>query len=204
MKKNRVSPEGEIIAHPSRGTLMGNRGCLHNDSGEVIRCSARDAWVTCLTSFKGRRRPLMQPGHYTELFFLDEATALAAGHRPCAECRRARYVEFLVAWQHACKLSKRPTAREIDAQLKRERDLNARPEIRALNSLPNGAIVKDVGSGRFYAIFEQLAFLWTFDGYGHGATFPDLEGPFVVLTPTSSLLALMNGYTAEIHPSLTI
>lgn len=183
---------------------MGNRGCLHNDSGEIVRHSARDAWVTCLTSFKGRRRTLMQPGHYTELFFLDEATAFAAGHRPCAECRRTRYLEYAAAWGTACHASKKLTAKEIDAQLKLERSATARREMNALNTLPNGAIFEDVASGNFFVTFNQMAFCWTFDGYGHGVSFLSLDGPFVVLTPASSLLAFDNGYTVEIHPSLAI
>ena len=81
-RQNRVDPQGALVAVAARGTLMGNRGCLHDDGGHIVRQSARDAWVTCLLSFKDRQRQIMQPGHYTELFFLDEATALAAGHRP--------------------------------------------------------------------------------------------------------------------------
>ena len=96
--QNRVNPEGEICFASERGTLMGNRGCLHDDTQKIRYTSKRDAWVTCLLSFKERNRELMQPGQYTELFFLDEATALAAGHRPCAECRRERYKQFLAAW----------------------------------------------------------------------------------------------------------
>ena len=96
--QNRITPEGDICVSNARGTLMGNRGCLHDDQKRIISRSKRDAWVTCALSFKGIRRPLMAPGSYTELFFLDEATALAAGHRPCATCRRDRYDAFMAAW----------------------------------------------------------------------------------------------------------
>ncbi|MFK7764916.1 MAG: hypothetical protein AB8B62_16760 [Roseobacter sp.] len=93
--QNRVAPDGTIIAHPGRGSFMGNRGILHDDQKNLARARWRHkAWVTCVLSFKGRRRTLMQPSHYTELFFLDEAVAFAAGHRPCGECRRAAYNDF--------------------------------------------------------------------------------------------------------------
>lgn len=87
-KQNRVTPDGQIIATAARGSFMGNRGILHNDQQEIVKPFAHKAWIICQLRFKGRRRQLMQPGKYTELFFLDEATALAAGHRPCFECRR--------------------------------------------------------------------------------------------------------------------
>ena len=125
-RQNRVDPEGRLIEARARGTLMGNRGCLHDDSGNIVRQSARDAWVTCLLSFKDRQRQIMQPGHYTELFFLDEATALAAGHRPCSECRRDRYVAYLEAWATGIRAGRRrPTAKDIDQQLKRDRSETA-------------------------------------------------------------------------------
>ena len=97
--QNRVTPYGDIIAVSARGTLMGNRGRLHDAIGRVVRrqVSSYSAWVTCLLAFKGRRRTVMAPGRYTELFFLDEATALSAGHRPCGECRRADYRRFKAA-----------------------------------------------------------------------------------------------------------
>lgn len=85
--RNRVNPLGEIVATPEYGTLMGNRGCLHDEDGQIIRQASRIAWISCLPRLPGVRRTLMKPGHYTELFFLDEATALAAGHRPCGACR---------------------------------------------------------------------------------------------------------------------
>jgi hypothetical protein len=98
--QNRVSPRGEIIVSPARGTFMGNRGgVLHNERRQIVRPYASRRWITCLLEFKGRRRTVMSPGRYTELFFLDEAVALAAGHRPCAECRRDRFNAFRDAWE---------------------------------------------------------------------------------------------------------
>ncbi|MCP5100307.1 MAG: hypothetical protein GY943_32550, partial [Chloroflexi bacterium] len=97
-KQNRVTPFAEIIATPARGTLMGNRGILHNAQQEVIRPFKLKAWIICILSFKNRHRKVMSPNRYTELFFLDEATALAAGHRPCFECQRDRAQAFRTAW----------------------------------------------------------------------------------------------------------
>ena len=96
---NRVTPLGELIATPERGLVYGNRGCLHDEDGRIRPRYAERRWIACKLEFGGRRRsPLMQPGKYTELFFLDEATAFAAGHRPCAECRREDYVRFNELW----------------------------------------------------------------------------------------------------------
>src|SRR5919204_6549006 len=97
-RQNRVTPFGEIVATPERGTLMGNRGVLHDGEGRIRRPWQLRRWLVCVLDLKGRKRRVMTPGRYTELFFLDEATALAAGHRPCAECRRARFLAFCSAW----------------------------------------------------------------------------------------------------------
>src|SRR5690349_17975636 len=114
-RRNRVTPVGELIATPERGLVFGNRGCLHDAQGRIRRTHAVKRWIGCRLEFKGRRRvPLMGPGHYTELFFLDEATAFAAGHRPCAECRRADYDRTLA-------LLGEPGADALDARLHAER-----------------------------------------------------------------------------------
>src|SRR3954452_4487265 len=98
--RNRVTPLGELVADPARGLVYGNRGCLHDATGAVRRPFAGRRWIACRLEFRGRRRhPLVQPGRYTGLFFLDEATALAAGHRPCAECRRADYDRLVEVWR---------------------------------------------------------------------------------------------------------
>ena len=96
--QNRVTPFGEIVAVPERGTLMGNRGILHDDAGHIVRSYQVRRWIACRTAFRGRHRQLLQAHSWTELFFLDEATAFAAGHRPCAECRHADYQRFKEAW----------------------------------------------------------------------------------------------------------
>src|SRR3989442_10497195 len=122
--QNRVDPCGAIFSSADRGTFMGNRGgALHNQKCEIVRPYASRRWITCLLEFKGRRRSVMSPGHYTELFFLDEAVALAAGHRPCAECRRERFNAFRDAWNRSAdpRAGNSRLADEIDTELHRAR-----------------------------------------------------------------------------------
>lgn len=196
--QNRVDPEGTICHSSARGTLMGNRGCLHDDKQNITSNSKRDAWVTCLLEFKGRKRPLMKPGQYTELFFLDEATALAAGHRPCAECRRERYKAFLAAWPEAGA-----KAGDVDATLKRERAHDSRRVMTAdqLTALPNGVLVKHLESGSFYLLHGGEAYPWSFSGYGLRERLQTLSGDYRLMTPASTVAALKNGYRPDIHPS---
>src|SRR5215472_16656696 len=112
--ENRVDPYGTLFRTPARGTMMGNRGgVIHNDEREIVRRYRSRRWIACVLEFRGRKRIVMSPRRYTELFFLDEAVALAAGHRPCAECRRARYNAFRLAWNTA----QPPPADEMDAAL---------------------------------------------------------------------------------------
>jgi hypothetical protein len=143
-RRNRVTPSGEIIADPARGMLFGNRGCLHDGAGRIVRTYQGRRWISCVLAFKGRRRVLLQPGRYTELFFLDEPTALAAGHRPCAECRRADYDRFRDAWARA--LGTRPGADAMDRVLHAARldPATGRPRHHARDmparDLPDGAM----------------------------------------------------------------
>jgi len=151
--QNRVNPEGEISRSPARGTLMGNRGCLHNEKKEIIARSKRDAWVTCLLKFQNRRRKVMDVGNYTELFFLDEATALAAGHRPCATCRRDRYDAFLAAWSAGNRNGAKVLASEVDKQMKLDRSPGARVETSTFHGFPDGVFVKQISTSTFYRVF---------------------------------------------------
>ena len=117
--QNRVTPFGTLVAVEGRGLLMGNRGRLHDAKRRIVRYAQGRRWIACLTSFRGRRRTVMSPGLYTELFFLDEAVALAAGHRPCAECRRDDYVRFRAAWAGA--VSEDISAEGMDVRLDADR-----------------------------------------------------------------------------------
>ena len=146
--QNRVTPLGELVADPARGLVYGNRGCLHDAEGHIQRAYQVRRWIACRLEFRGRRRsPLQRPGRFTELFFLDEATALAAGHRPCAECRRADYDRFSAIWRGVHDES---GADVIDARLHDERiDPAARARrlyAVAYHRLPDGVFVLHEGA----------------------------------------------------------
>lgn len=198
--QNRVTPEGEISFSPARGTLMGNRGCLHDDKKQIVSKSKRDAWVTCLLEFQGRHRPIMAPGNYTELFFLDEATALAAGHRPCATCRRDRYDAFMLAWAKGNRGGAKVLAGDVDKQMKLDRTPSARKTVTKLDGLPDGIMVK-VSGGAVYLLLSGRLFPWSFQGYGKPVPLASVAGPFVVLTPDCTVKAIRAGYVVGVHES---
>lgn len=202
--QNRVTPFGSIVAHPAKGTLMGNRGCLHDAQKRLTgRRWTTQSWVTCALQFKGWQRRIMTPGNYTELFFLDEATALAAGHRPCAECRRERFNTFMTAWSEANPLSSQPRARvtEVDPIMHKERKvgISARPTMLP-DDVPDGAMVSVRGSDAAWLRWENKFHLWSFAGYSAGGAAPAHE--LLLLTPPSTARALQAGFRPEVHPSL--
>ena len=173
--QNRVSPF-EIIATPERGTCMGNRGRLHNHDRRLTRpYSAEKRWIICKLQFKDRHRTLMTPGHYTELFFLDEATALAAGHRPCAECNRPRFNTFKTAWQQAhspldpnSKLKVGVLDSILDTA-RLDRNMGQKVTYTALlDSLPSGTFItlSDDAPQQAYIVLADSLHPWTFAGYG--------------------------------------
>ena len=200
--QNRVSPAGEIIAVSSRGLLMGNRGCLHGQGRELGVSRWRSKlWICCVLDWQGVRRDPMPPGRWTALFFLDEATALAAGHRPCAYCRRGDYAGFTEAWRAARQLGRRPLATEMDSVLHRERVDRARRKLThrvPAAELPDGVMIRaDGGAG--LVIGGQLR-PWSFDGYGRPARI-SREGAVEVLTPPSIVAAIAAGYRPLVHHS---
>jgi hypothetical protein len=203
-----VTPFGDLIATPERGTFLGNRGVLHDPAGHIKRAWQVKRWLVCVLAFRGRKRTVMTPGSYTELFFLDEATALAAGHRPCAECRHARFLDFCAAWKSAHPGNggprQRPNAGEIDNRLHAERvnaDRSKRSFTAALDELPDGVFVTLETSG------EQVSLVWGDDLFpwlpgGYGRPRPRPRGASaVVLTPPSTVAAIRAGYIPEVHPS---
>jgi hypothetical protein len=206
-RQNRVTPFGDVIATPERGTFMGNRGVLHDDEGHIKRAWQVKRWLVCVLEFRGRKRSVMTPNRYTELFFLDEATALAAGHRPCAECRHARFSAFCNAWRTANPeegWSSRPTADEIDIRLHTERlasDRSKRSFIGSLDELPDGVFVTIAAWGeQAYLVRGNRLLAWSPGGYGEPRRRP--RGKEVrVLTPESTVRAIRAGYIPEIHPS---
>ena len=191
--QNRVQPTGDILVHPARGRFMGNRGILH-DTGQRLshRRWRHKAWVCCRLAFKNRRRPLMAPGAYTELFFHDEAVALAAGHRPCGECRRSDFTAFLAAADHSGPVA------EFDAQLHAARVVprrfaQRRSEVDAA-SLPDGAfLLLETGPA---LIWEEALHPFAPDGYRAPTSRP--SGRVTCLTPAPTLAALHAGYRPEI------
>jgi hypothetical protein len=189
---NRVLPTGEIVALPDRGAFMGNRGILHDADKRIVRPFRLKAWIICRTAFNGRRRELMAPNRYTELFFLDEATALAAGHRPCGECRHAAFKDFAAAWGRAHGPAR---AAAIDAALHTDRwEGGAQRRHRAAAAtLPEGAMITLEGSA--WLVTAGALRRWTPAGYANRADLPG--GEVEVLTPRATLAVLAAGYRAE-------
>lgn len=202
-KQNRVTPFGDLIATPDRGTLMGNRGRLHDDRQQVRRAFALKRWIVCVLQFRGRHRTVMAPGRYTELFFLDEATALAAGHRPCAECQHTRYRPFRDIWAKAnAGTGSSPSAEEIDHVLHAERLAPGgakRTFLAHPARLPAGTMVADA-AGRPILLWRRRLLPWSPGGYGKAVAVP--RGAKVrVLTPRSVVRALAAGYPVGVHHS---
>jgi hypothetical protein len=198
--RNRVTPAGELIATPHRGTMYGNRGVLHDDDLALVRRSQVRRWLVCVLEFRGRRRPLMRSRHYTELFFLDEAVALAAGHRPCAECRHTAYQSFRSAWTAALALPAKPAADDIDRVLQRERRLvnGARVTYPApLSDLPDGVVVEH--DDEFWLVYNGGLHRWTPAGYTDRTE--KFDGTVAVLTPRATVAAIRAGYRPLVHRS---
>jgi len=206
-RQNRVDPFGEIVAVPARGTFMGNRGILHDASGRLGTARWRlKAWLICLTTFNDRRRQVMTPNRYTELFFLDEATALAAGHRPCFECRRRRFLAYRDAWAagSAWTGSEPPRVADIDGRLHAERVMpgtrRKRTWMGGLAGLPDGTVIADPGDGSALLVLGRHLLPWRFEGYGRALPRP-AGGSVTILTPPSTVAALGAGYAPVLHPT---
>ena len=198
--QNRVTPEGEIVAVPERGTFLGNRGgCFHKPDQTlgVSRWKSR-AWITCLLEFKNRRRRVMQPNRYTELFFLDEVTALSAGHRPCFECRRPDAKAFVAAWKSG---PADPRVADMDGVLQEERVAPPREkrtfEAR-LGDLPDGAMV--LHDSIPHTVVGSHLLAWSHSGYIRAVPFGTGD-VCTVLTPATFIEILGKGYRPHIHPS---
>ena len=204
--QNRVTPLGELVVDPARGLVYGNRGCLHDDEGRIRRRYNGRRWIACRLEFRGwQRSPLLQPGRFTELFFLDEATALAAGHRPCALCRREDYNRLVAIWGefHTGQVG----ADAIDAQLHAER---VAPETRAqrhhkapLDGLPDGAFV--LREGAPWLVLGRELLRWTAGGYVERKRRPARQQAQLI-TPPSLVAVLRSGWQPLVpllHPSVT-
>ena len=201
-RQNRVTPLGEIVTNDARGTLMGNRGCIHEANGTLSkRRWARKQWVICKLEFAGRHRQIMAPGRYTELFFLDEATALAAGHRPCAPCQRVRYEEYAAAWRETHGAGR--SISDIDNQLHRERAAVIGIEmlpLRRFNDVPVGAFFMSDDSNDLMLRTRNDVKAWTIRGYTALTTAPWSPNKSVILvTPESTAELFKRGFMPETH-----
>ncbi len=191
--QNRVTPLGELIATPERGLVYGNRGRLHDENGEIRRPWQLERWISCRLEFRGRRRVggPMAPGRYTGLFFLDDATALAAGHRPCAECRNADYRSFLA-------LTGASSAGELDCRLHMERlgdgVAGRRLHERRLEELPDGALV--LFDGAPCLVLGQALLRWSAGGYTERRA--RARGRAGVITPPTTLAVLAAGWEGSV------
>lgn len=202
--QNRVTPLSELVADPARGLVYGNRGCLHDETGRIRRRYNGKRWIACRLQFRGwHRRPLQQPGRFTELFFLDEATAFAAGHRPCALCRREDYTRVAAIWRelHPGQIG----ADAIDAQLHSERVAPGTGEQFhrdvPLDGLPDGAFV--LLEGEPWLVLDARLLHWTPAGYAEERPRPAHEQARLITPP--SLVAVLHTdwqpLVSLVHPS---
>ncbi|MCC8956986.1 hypothetical protein H8B02_27195 [Bradyrhizobium sp. Pear77] len=198
--QNRVTPTGDIVASEHRGTFTGNRGIIHDPATRALlnKRWSSPAWLTCVCEFRGRRREVMSRQSWTELFFLDEATAFAAGHRPCFYCRRDDAKRFRAAWEQGNGVSDL-SAKAMDAVLHAERldrgKKRLHPLPMPLAALPDGAMVQANGESYLVAIGTTLR--WSFAGYERA----DVTAPAMLLTPPSTVRAFQAGYRPVLHPS---
>jgi hypothetical protein len=200
--QNRVTPFGDIVAISQRGLFVGNRGIIHDPATKTLlnRRWSTKAWLVCRLHYQGRRRKVMGGRSWTELFFLDESVALAAGHRPCFYCRRSDAEAFRAAWGKNTG-RKKPLAAEMDAVLHAERLDRGRKRVHPMpghiDSLPDGTVI--TAGGDAYTLAQGRAFRWTEKGYGEPEQVPPANG---LLTPPSTLLAMQAGYRPRLHPDL--
>lgn len=199
--QNRVTPFGDIVSTAHRGRLMGNRGIIHAPATRTLlnRRWSSKAWIACVCEFKDRRREVMSRRSWTELFFFDESTAFAAGHRPCFYCRRADAVTFQNAWMKGNQKVRAP-AKEIDDVLHAERLDKRNKRLHPLQApvleLPGGAMVTI--NEKSYLIKDGEAWLWSFDGYSRAAL--DIQHA-MLLTPPSIIRAFRAGYRPAFDPA---
>ena len=195
--RNRVTPRGEIITVAGRGAWLGNRGRLHEGRGarDIVRNHQTKTWITCMLEFKGRRAPQWAPNHYTQLFFLDEAVAFAAGHRPCAECRRGDYNAYRQAWSQTHG-DTTTYAKDMDNQLHRERT-DTSEHLLPFSAVPDGVFV-DTEDGPAVVVGDHLA-VWDELTYAYRRRLPrPAAGSASVLTPPSTVAVLRAGYPVQI------
>ena len=208
-RRNRVDPWGDLHAVDARGLFTGNRGCLVDGDGEVVRHHQGSLWIACLTRYKSWRAPLAAPRRWTPLFFLDDAVALAAGHRPCGLCRRDSYLSYRDAVRSsapgiplfATEIDRRLAAERLGRGRGRVRADDRRPWTASVDDLPNGTVVVD-GDRAPYLVIDDAFRQFRFDGWGPPSARP--RGIVIdVLTPSTSVAALRHGFEPVLHPTAT-
>lgn len=192
--QNRINPYKEICFSSHRGGLMGNRGHLHNERQEIIRNFQLKRWIICVLDFKERKRTIMQKGRYTELFFWDEATALAAGHRPCAECQRDKFNIFKSLWAKANDLET-TTTQQMDEFLHKERTVRDKTVVR-LADIPDGSFIEY--DTQPFLKYRDKIYEWGFCGYKDGIHIGSEES-VLLLTPLSIVKTISAGYLPQIN-----
>jgi hypothetical protein len=211
MLQNRVDPFGNLIRTPAKGHWLGNRGLLHNHQQEILRPFRLKAWITCLLAFKQRRRVVMSPGQYTELFFFDEATAFAAGHRPCFECRREDAIRFKESWLRGNPeygFNSKTHIGAIDEILHAQRVSPSGIKLTytaEFSTLPNGTFIEFNGDA--HLLSGTLVYRWSPNGYEPGQSYlpmaaaedAGIAGQVTVLTPRSTVNAFRAGYVPEMR-----
>lgn len=207
-RRNRVDPWGDLHAVTDRGMFTGNRGCVVDDHERVVRHHGSSLWITCRTEFRGWRWPLARPRRWTPLFFLDDAVALAAGHRPCSTCRNKDYLSYRDAVTRSLDLSEPLRAWQMNEFLKHERLVRGRGLGRASDrilwkapfaTVPDGTVVLDDEHQPCLANGEQLL-RFTFGAWTMATPRPR-KGTATILTPPTSVAALRHGYLPTLHPS---
>jgi hypothetical protein len=198
--QNRVTPKGDIISTNARGAWLGNRGVIHNAEKQIVRPFKIKAWIICMLEFRGRHREVMTPDRWTELFFLDEATAFSAGHRPCFQCRYADHQRFKTAWLKGNPeygFDEKTSVIEIDKILQTER-INRGQKVtykEDIHSLPDGAFIELAGEP--WLVYQNKIYHWTPAGYNDSQAI-DVLGEVTVLTPKSIVKAFNAGYHTQI------
>ncbi len=200
--QNRVNPWGFIIRTNERGTFMGNHRNIHNDKKEILKDFQTKRWITCRLKYKDRKRKVMTPHLYTELFFFDEASAFAAGHRPCAKCRRERFNEFKELWikTNLKSVNEKIRIEKVDGIIHSER-------IKEGKKVTYKAKLKELPTGTFFSFNDEAylislgkIFLWSFAGY-KPETSKIFPGEVDVLTPKSFVKIFEEGFTPVIYKS---
>ncbi|WON93739.1 MULTISPECIES: hypothetical protein [unclassified Sphingobacterium] len=205
MLQNRISPEGSFIKTTARGTWLGNRGVVHNEQKEIVKPYNIKAWIICMLEFKGRHREIMQPDRWTELFFLDEATAFSAGHRPCFQCRyrdHMRFKEYWIKGNPQFGFDMKTPIKEIDAIIHAERISPKGLKVtypEQIKSLPDGLFINS--NDGFYLLWKGRLYHWTPYGYDHSIlAIPDQT--VEILTPRSIVETVRAGYQLHIDKSV--